>query len=159
MADLGTGAERAPRRGSLVPRRPGRLRRYGAFRRRRPQRLRPSRGFTLVEIMVAILLVGVGLMGLAAISTTVSRANAQSGTLTAATGLAQERVERFRTDAFASIANGSDTRDLDGVRYTRTWTVTNDVPAVGLKTIVVTVSWTSRGQTRSTSLRTIRGAR
>ena len=116
-------------------------------------------GFTLIEMMVAILLVGVGLMGLAALSTTVTRANVQSSGLTAASALAQERIESFQTQPYGSIASGSDTRLLDGVAFTRSWTVTPDDPAPGLKTIAVTVSWATRGTTHSTRLSTIRGLR
>ncbi len=118
-----------------------------------------SRGFTLIEMMVAVLLIGVGLMGLAALSTTVTRANTQSSSLTTASAIAQERIERFRVEPYTSIEPGSDTRRLDGVTYTRNWTVATNDPVQGLKTIVVTVSWTSGGQGHQTSLRTIRGSR
>jgi Tfp pilus assembly protein PilV len=110
-------------------------------------------------MMVAILLIGVGLMGLAALSTTVTRANSQSASLTTASSLAQERMERFRTDAYAGIASGSDTRTVDGITYSRVWSVAIDDPAVGLKTVTVTVSWSARGKPHSTTLRTIRGSR
>lgn len=154
-----SGTCRSPVRRSRVRRRPGRLsREAGVLRGRRPPPRR-SRGFTLVEMIVAILLIGVGLMGLAAISSTVTRANVQSSALTAGSALAQERIERLRTEAYSAIVNGNDTRVVDGVTYTRTWEVTNDTPNVGLKTVAVTVSWNERGRVHSTTLRTIRGAR
>lgn len=118
-----------------------------------------ARGFTLVEMMVAIILIGIGLMGLAALSTTVTRAGVQSSSLTTGSALAQERIERFRLEPYASIAAGSDVRMADGVPYTRAWTVATNDPAVGLKTVTVTVSWTTRGQTHRTTLSTIRGSR
>ena len=127
--------------------------------RRGPARAGRRNGFTLVEVIVAIVLIGVGLMGLAALSTTVTRANVQSSSLTTATALAQERVERLRTDDYDAIASGNDARVVDGVTYTRTWTVTADDPAQGLKTVAVAVSWTSRGATHTTRLATIRGQR
>ena len=116
-------------------------------------------GFTLIEMMVAILLLGVGLMGLAALSSTVTRANVHSSARTTANALAQERIERLRTDAYDAIVNGSDVRTVDGIAYARSWDISADDPEPGLKTVVVTVTWTSRGRTHSTTLSTIRGAR
>jgi type IV pilus assembly protein PilV len=118
-----------------------------------------SRGFTLIEVMIAILLIGVGLLGLAVMSTTVTRGNLHSSSLTAASTIAQERIEQFRTEAYENIASGNDTRVVDGVTYTRTWQVSDNDPQVGLKTITVSVGWTSRGKAHRTSLSTIRGAR
>jgi type IV pilus modification protein PilV len=148
-------------RGSRVVRRSGRFRRAEVLRQPASPRSgrRWRRGFTLIEMMVAILLIGVGLMGVAALSTTVTRANQQSAAITAASSLAQERIERFRTEDYAAIASGSDTRTLDGITYSRSWTVTANDPAAGLKTIAVTVSWTTRGRTHQTTLSTIRGSR
>jgi type IV pilus assembly protein PilV len=125
---------------------------------RRP-RARRSAGFTLVEVIVAIVLLGVGLMGLAALSTTVTRANVQSSSLTTATALAQERAERLRTEDYDALASGNDSRVVDNVTYTRSWVVTADDPEPGLKTVAIAVSWTTRGTTHTTRLTTIRGRR
>ena len=54
-------------------------------------------------------------------------------------------MERFQTDAYEGIVSGSDTRLQDGVLYTRAWTITNNSPDVGLKTVIVTVSSTLEG--------------
>ncbi len=160
--------ERSPRpgsrliRGSCVVRRSGRLHRGETLRRpatsRRARRTR-RRGFTLVEMMVAILLLGVGMMALAALTTTVTRANVQSSSRTVASSLAQERMERFRTEPYATIAAGNDARMVDGVAYSRTWTVATNDPAPGLKTVSVTVSWSTRGKPHSSTLTTILGSR
>jgi type IV pilus assembly protein PilV len=120
---------------------------------------RRSAGFTLVEVIVAIVLLGVGLMGLAALSTTVTRANVQSSSLTTATALAQERAERLRTEDYDALASGNDSRVVDNVTYTRSWVVTADDPEPGLKTVAIAVSWTTRGTTHTTRLTTIRGRR
>jgi type IV pilus assembly protein PilV len=135
---------RTPHRAALVASRTTRL---------------PAAGFTLVEVIVAIVLLGVGLMGLAALSTTVTRANVQSSSLTTATALAQERAERLRTQDYDAVVSGGDTRMVDNVAYTRSWTVTTDDPAPGLKTVAIAVSWTTRGVTHTTRLSTIRGRR
>lgn len=149
-------------RGSCVVRRSGRLHRGETLRRpaasRRARRTR-GRGFTLVEMMVAILLLGVGMMALAALTTTVTRANGRSASLTTASALAQERIERFRIEPQATIAAGSDARVVDGVAFSRSWTVANGDPAPSLKTVAVTVTWVERGYPHSTTLATILGSR
>jgi hypothetical protein len=68
-------------------------------------------------------------------------------------------MEQFRTDAYAGITSGNDARVQDGITYARAWTVADNTPETGLKTITVTVSWTSRGKPHSTTLSTIRGSR
>jgi len=126
--------------------------------RRRVSRRARSQGFTLIEMMVVVLLIGVGLMGLAALSGTVAQANVKSSALTTASALAQSQIESFRSQPYSSITAGSDVRTVNGVSYSRSWTVSSGTPAAGLKTIVVTVTWTSRGKTHSTTLSTIRGS-
>ena len=52
-------------------------------------------GFSLVELLVAIVILAVGLLGLAQLQITAIKANSQSATSTAAAALAQRYVERI----------------------------------------------------------------
>ena len=63
-------------------------------------------GFTLVELLVAILILTVGLLGLAQLQITAIKANSQSTTSIAATALTQQALEKI-------MAWGSDDARLD----------------------------------------------
>lgn len=109
-------------------------------------------GFTLVEVLVAIFVLVFGLLGVISVATTVINGNAFSKEITTATTLAQDKMEELKGTAYSSIASGSDTQESI---YTRTWTVTPDSPADGMKTIEVTVEFQWKGATRNVTLKTI----
>jgi prepilin-type N-terminal cleavage/methylation domain-containing protein len=50
-------------------------------------------GFSLIELLVAIMILAVGLLGLAELQITATKANSQSDTILAASTLAQEVIE------------------------------------------------------------------
>jgi type IV pilus assembly protein PilV len=112
-------------------------------------RIRNNKGFTLIEIMVAIFILVVALLGVAAVTVSVINGNAFSKDITSATTLAQDKIEELKDTAYDSIVSGSDTSSI----YTRTWTVTS--PITDSKTIVVVVSWSRGGNTRNVTLRSI----
>jgi prepilin-type N-terminal cleavage/methylation domain-containing protein len=67
------------------------------------------RGFTLIELMVTVILLGVGLAGLVATSGAVSRMMGGSSRETIAATIAASRFETLRGSACASITSGSAT--------------------------------------------------
>ena len=52
-------------------------------------------GFTLIEVLVAIVVLSIGLLGVAAMQVTAIRVNSSSNTLTQATNVAQDQLERL----------------------------------------------------------------
>ena len=112
------------------------------------------KGFTLIEVMIAVFLLTVALLGTAALTTTVIRGNFFSQVSTTATTLAKDKMEELKAMPYNSLpANGTDAWNsmgtASGSYYTRTWTVTGTDP----KTITVTVT---RSGVTSASLKTIR---
>lgn len=102
-----------------------------------------SNGFTLVEILVAIVILSFSLLALAALMATTSRNTSFGGHITEAVTLAQDKLEEMRVTSWGTIATGNDTRTgSTGILFTRTWTV--PPPAGNLKTITITVSWNDR---------------
>jgi len=59
-------------------------------------RLRRQEGFSLVEVLIALVILAVGLLGLAMFQITAIKGNAIASKWTVATELAQDRLERFR---------------------------------------------------------------
>lgn len=104
--------------------------------------------------MIAVFLLAVALGGLAAVATTVVRGNAFSQTQTTATTLARDKMEELRSTGYANMLAGGDTRSVDGLDYTRAWTV--GAESGNMKTVTVTVTWTWLNTGRSVTLNSLR---
>jgi type IV pilus assembly protein PilV len=117
-------------------------------------------GFTLLEIFIAILLLTVGLLGTAALTTGVVRGNIDSRLLTSATAIAQSCLEENRRVGYASAGTvptggsnscvtGNSTVSVNGVSFTRNLAI--DTSVTNIKTLTVTVTW-SEGAVGSKSI-------
>ena len=101
------------------------------------------KGFTLIEVMIAILILAVGMMAMALLQVTAIRGGSFASQMTQASIYGQDKIEELKNTTYASVTNGNDTiTSGNGVTYTRTWTVATDSPYSGSKTINLTVSWT-----------------
>lgn len=105
-------------------------------------------GFTLLEILIAIVILSIALLALAALMATTTQNNSLGGHLTEAATYAQDRLERFRTlrpkaPPLGDIPEGPDhdsvTDAINGIIYSRNWNV---VTNGNLRTITITISWT-----------------
>ena len=100
-------------------------------------------GFTLIEVLVAMAIFAIAVLGLAVGATTVMRSNKTSYFNTIATNLAQDKMEELKATTASSITSGSDTPPaVNGVSFSRSWTVTANQPTAGVNQIDVTVTWT-----------------
>lgn len=95
-------------------------------------------GFSLLETLVALAVFSIASVALTSGVTTSIRANHTSEHLTQATILAQDKLEALLASA-PTFATGS---DAPRAGFTRTWTITDDTPSIGVSQIVVSVSWT-----------------
>jgi len=125
---------------------------------------RNGKGFTLVEIMIAMLLLVIALVGLASVTVSVIKGNDLSRMVTTATTLAKDKMEELKNlsttgagyDALPAI--GSETKETI---YTRDWTVgavgatAPDNDTTKMKKITVTVTWTWNGQSHNATLNAI----
>jgi type IV pilus assembly protein PilV len=102
-------------------------------------------GFTLIEVLVAVSIFAVGMLGLAAGSISIMRANKTAQFHTMATTLVQEKLEQLKSTSVAfvsSCASNCETAPTYlGVTFTRTWDVALNQPQAGLKQITVTIQW------------------
>lgn len=98
--------------------------------------LREKKGFTLVEVMIALVLLAVGMLAFAGLEIIAIRNTTFSKDYGKANIYAQQKIEEIKAMNWLSVTNGTDTLESD--RYTRTWTVTTQGD---MKTVSVTVSW------------------
>jgi type IV pilus assembly protein PilV len=115
-----------------------------------------EKGFTLVEVMVALSILAFGLLTVAAMQLSGIRGNAFAAGISEGTAVSQQAVETLLATPYASMASGNDTvTGSRGTVFTRTWTVTNPTPDYA--TVVITTTYTDKGgQQRSVSLSTVR---
>ena len=98
-------------------------------------------GFSLIEVLVAIGIFSLAILGLAVGAITITRANGASQFHTAATNMAQDLQEQLKAKPYTGVASGTDTVTVQGRSYTRTWVVTEN-PTATFKQIDLTVAWT-----------------
>ncbi|OGL38811.1 MAG: hypothetical protein A2042_01050 [Candidatus Schekmanbacteria bacterium GWA2_38_11] len=98
-------------------------------------------GFTLVEIMVAMIVLSIGLLSFFALNMAIIKSNVFSKAITYATNLAQEKIEQLKNTPYANITNQTETGIGLNNAFTRTTTVQEGVPQANMKTITVTVTW------------------
>lgn len=97
-----------------------------------PQRARDRRGFTMVEVIFAIVILAIGVLGLAGTTAFIVRQITLSDLMTERAMALQSTIERVQATPFASLAAGSDSI---GVFYVR-WTVASESGQSKLVTIV-----------------------
>lgn len=126
-----------------------------------------SRGFTLIEALVALLVLSFGMLAIASFQVTLTRSSDLAKQRTEATRLAQQKMEHLR--AYAQVASSTATPHVfnytddlvtstapevfaSNATFSRTWTVTPNASNTE-KWINVNVSWADRaGQPQSVQL-------
>jgi prepilin-type N-terminal cleavage/methylation domain-containing protein len=106
----------------------------------------PEGGFTIIEILIALLVLLIGMAGVLSLQLTSVEATSFSRHATEASVLAEDKMEQLRTVPLAVLTDGTDQVDARGVidaegLYTRTWTIDGASP----RRVEVTVSWSERG--------------
>lgn len=107
------------------------------------RRRRRRAGFTLIEVMISVLLSVIATVGIIALYTVETRASAFTRRTSEATVLAQDQLERLRTQVtpVAAVENNLDALGNIGAGpYTRTSVVALDGTS-SYWTTTVTVSW------------------
>jgi type IV pilus assembly protein PilV len=116
-------------------------------------------GFSLLELLVAMLILTVGLLGTASLVVGITNGNVVSKEMTTATTLAQDKIEDMRRRTYPGIpsTNTTTTEAYGSVpgfpSFKRVTQTEVGIPAANMKLVTVTVLW--KNDTRSTFSKTI----
>jgi len=135
-------------------------------------RARTRAGFSMLEIMIALAVLALGVLGMTAGQLAAIKLSGDSRSRTTAMYLAQQQVEVIQT------MSADDVKDLpdavgypndpanpidpnpgtqDSRRFFRSWVVQEDAPENGVITVTVTVAWNDEnGVPRTLRLRTFK---
>jgi len=123
------------------------------------RRRKNQKGFTLLEFLIAVVILSVGLLGMGSLTGAMVNFNRVAYNSTKAVTLAEEKMEEVRSlnyQSIESLTSGSDTESI----FTRSWAVAADTPNTsndGMTTITVTVAWTWKGNSKNIELKSIVG--
>lgn len=109
-------------------------------------------GFSLIEVLIAMAIFAVGLLGIAGLQISAFQGNNAARLQTEAVHLAEAHLEELAARAYddPALAPGSYSRSGAGPagRFGLDWTINKDAPVKGAKTISLCLRW-GAGQNRS----------
>lgn len=119
-----------------------------------------SDGFTLVELLVTIIVIGVVFTGLSSIFISIQRAQVKTSYLESATRAAQKQIESLRNINYNNLTTGQNINFSDkliDLPSGSTGNVAVTEPSPGLKRVDVTVSYSYEGQAKDVMLSSLIG--
>lgn len=110
-----------------------------------------NHGFTLIEALIAMVILTVGILTLITMQTSSIKGNAKARGITIAANLSQDRIEQLLGQKYDDVKSGTET-SKDG-HYDTAWTVNNNILTsvkgyTALKQVQVTVTRTDFGDKR-----------
>ena len=123
-----------------------------------------SSGFTLIEVMIAIFILTVGLLGAAGMAATVINGNAFSKEITTAAMLAQDKMEEVKNLGYSGTPSSGTpptTEPYNSITDYPTYKRITEIKDVGspavadMKAIEVKVEFPWKGNTHNVTLKTI----
>ncbi|MDM8541104.1 type IV pilus modification protein PilV [Desulfococcaceae bacterium HSG9] len=126
--------------------------------------MKQQHGFTLIEVLITMAIFSIGILALAAMQISGMSSNQFARTLATASTLAGDKIERMtltdsdHTSLDAGTAH-SETYTEGQISYTVNWTVTDDLPATGSKTVNIEITWHYGDKNRKLNVTYIKGNR
>lgn len=105
-------------------------------------------GFTLLEVLISIVILSVGLLGVAFMQVSGTRGNTVGREMSQASFLAQRQMESLIQQGYDSVGNGTTTSS----GFDISWNATEAVFLDDTKTVRLKVTWDKDGQTKEVRL-------
>jgi prepilin-type N-terminal cleavage/methylation domain-containing protein len=119
-----------------------------------------EQGFTIIELLITIAVVGILVPTLAGFINTLNRFNDRARDLTLVNSLAENKVESLRSIGYSGITAGTTSFDSElpttlGSPHSAIYTVTT--PNTGIKQVDLSISYNDHGTTQTVNYRTFVG--
>jgi prepilin-type N-terminal cleavage/methylation domain-containing protein len=118
-------------------------------------------GFSLLEVMIALIIGSIGLSAIARVFSAGGRSLGNSKRMTEATLAGQEKIEQLKalslSDAALAAGNHQDTTSASGATYVRLWTVQDNTPISGMKRIRMRVMHANEDTTGAAEVTAVLG--
>ena len=118
-------------------------------------------GFTLLEVLIAMVVMSVGLLGVSTMLTHTTQQQSVNANRAMATSLARTQLEQMKRTAYADVMTANYPQEVYGTivgseQFQRTVTIIDDTPLPTTKTVTVTVTWRDpSGSSRNVTLNTV----
>jgi type IV pilus assembly protein PilV len=109
-----------------------------------------NKAFSMIELLVAIVLLAISLLGVAGLLTSGLFTNSDSRNYTTAATLAERQLEQLKQQGFTNLTAGSyqNSQTIDSTTFVTNYTIT-DLNS-NLKKLYVTVGWRGKSLSAST---------
>jgi type II secretion system protein I len=106
-----------------------------------PQSCRDQQGFMYVEVLVGMAVLAFALLSIIPMFVMAARTNGASSDMTFAATLMHDKAEELRLADFDTLTtvNAQETLKMRAMSFQRTWSIQEDTPHPGMKTITVSV--------------------
>ena len=114
-----------------------------------------QKGFTLLELLIYLVILAIGLLGLAGLHIAAIKGNVSGFKISTASAFAQQRIEELKAldPSSAALTAGvhpdncpnPDDCTIQGILYNRSYTIQDNTPVTGTSTILFTISWVEPG--------------
>lgn len=102
--------------------------------------MKGQKGFTLIEILIAITVFAVGILAVSLMQSRSTGSNARAQMITTAATVAADQVERIISMEYDDVVTISPSPFATPEGFTASWTIEDDTPIKGSKKVTVRVT-------------------
>lgn len=109
-------------------------------------------GFTLIEVMIALAIFSIGILGIYSLQISAIKGNSTAGKRTQAISWAANRAEILLETPYADIVDGQETQGIYNIQWTAPQVDINNDGVNEARNLQIIVTWKELGGSKSTRL-------